>query len=592
MSSVVKKSTHFVPKLKKKKVIRKAAGTKDSSAAGTAATLTPPASQATQKDPESSQDTTGKESTLTSEQVPDANDISPITPVATQNILQDSIPGSVTNAEILDPKLGAETMSLELPEPNEPIFKVPRERRRSSVTRRLYGITPRSRSGSISDAEPVKIGIPLARQKRRRSLVSRPRRGSVLRNIEEPTQEPEVSPATEKVIEQPPVNMIEEMRKTDAEFVMGIDPKTNKLSKFRLRSALPEVESEGKGAKIEEGDADLLPLAPDDLVTTILSIKQLPRKVKEDDLEFYSNLPVDVNNMTMADLCMPNLPFGKVSNNHESVKAAQKTIAEKRRQRRKERAMAREKRISMEEVARLSGSADTEEEERKKKKLALEAEEREPQVTTSLQLTLGADGLISYDADSAIVSRHSRTDNSSLLREESNPFENPVTSFTYSKRSHTDRWTTEEVNQFYDALSLFGTDFSLISQLFPYRTRKQIKLKFNLEEKKYPEIIALCLKRKLPADVMEYCKSSKMEIQSMEYYNEQLRQVRVQHEEHMAMIERERERAFKEDAEASRRREIEIRTGAKPMTRAERQKEMRKNEVVLGSIDDRKVENE
>ena len=54
----------------------------------------------------------------------------------------------------------------------------------------------------------------------------------------------------------------------------------------------------------------------------------------------------------------------------------------------------------------------------------------------------------------------------------------------------------------------------------------------------------------------------------------------------MAEIVEERQKAIKEDAEASRRREIEIRTGSKPMTRAEKVKELRKNEMVLGSIDD------
>lgn len=54
----------------------------------------------------------------------------------------------------------------------------------------------------------------------------------------------------------------------------------------------------------------------------------------------------------------------------------------------------------------------------------------------------------------------------------------------------------------------------------------------------------------------------------------------------MAQIAQEKERAIREDAEESRRREIEIRTGSKPMTRAERIKELRKNEMVVGSVDD------
>ena len=66
----------------------------------------------------------------------------------------------------------------------------------------------------------------------------------------------------------------------------------------------------------------------------------------------------------------------------------------------------------------------------------------------------------------------------------------------------------------------------------------------------------------------------------MEYYNEELRKVRIEHEQSMNAIALERE-ALKEDAEASRRREIEIRTGSKPMSRAEKLKELRKMKLWL-----------
>ena len=136
---------------------------------------------------------------------------------------------------------------------------------------------------------------------------------------------------------------------------------------------------------------------------------------------------------------------------------------------------------------------------------------------------------------------------------------------------------------------MFGTDFSLIAQLFPHRTRKQIKSKFVLEERKFPEVIELALKRKLPVDFKRYCETTNNDIKTIEQYNEELKKVRIEHEQSMNAIAIEREKAFKEDAEANRRREIEIRTGftgSKPMTTAERRKELRKNETVVGTIDD------
>jgi transcription factor TFIIIB component B'' len=74
----------------------------------------------------------------------------------------------------------------------------------------------------------------------------------------------------------------------------------------------------------------------------------------------------------------------------------------------------------------------------------------------------------------------------------------------------------------------------------------------------------------------------------LEYYNKQLEQVRIDHEKNLSQIEEEKQKAAREDAEASRKREIEIRTGIKPMSRAEKLRELRKNEMVVGSIDDMK----
>lgn len=45
------------------------------------------------------------------------------------------------------------------------------------------------------------------------------------------------------------------------------------------------------------------------------------------------------------------------------------------------------------------------------------------------------------------------------------------------------KWNEPMTQRFYEGLSYFGTDFGLISLLFPGLTRHQIKLKFNAEER-------------------------------------------------------------------------------------------------------------
>ena len=57
---------------------------------------------------------------------------------------------------------------------------------------------------------------------------------------------------------------------------------------------------------------------------------------------------------------------------------------------------------------------------------------------------------------------------------------------TYGKRSKTESWDEELTDLFYRGLRIFGTDFMMISKLFPGRSRRQIKLKFNSEERRDP----------------------------------------------------------------------------------------------------------
>lgn len=49
------------------------------------------------------------------------------------------------------------------------------------------------------------------------------------------------------------------------------------------------------------------------------------------------------------------------------------------------------------------------------------------------------------------------------------------------------RWNAESTELFYQGLKSFGTDFQMISHMFPGSTRRSIKLKFTREEREYPE---------------------------------------------------------------------------------------------------------
>ncbi|XP_057804134.1 transcription factor TFIIIB component B'' isoform X2 [Salvia miltiorrhiza] len=48
------------------------------------------------------------------------------------------------------------------------------------------------------------------------------------------------------------------------------------------------------------------------------------------------------------------------------------------------------------------------------------------------------------------------------------------------------RWSKQDTELFYEAVQQFGTDFSMIAQLFPGRSREQIRNKYKKEERQYP----------------------------------------------------------------------------------------------------------
>ncbi len=79
-----------------------------------------------------------------------------------------------------------------------------------------------------------------------------------------------------------------------------------------------------------------------------------------------------------------------------------------------------------------------------------------------------------------------------------------ATSNSFSDREKTERWRTNETRLFFKSLQQCGTDFSMIEQLFPGRTRKQLKNKFKKEERLRPRLVSMALKSTVPLDALEF----------------------------------------------------------------------------------------
>jgi len=81
-------------------------------------------------------------------------------------------------------------------------------------------------------------------------------------------------------------------------------------------------------------------------------------------------------------------------------------------------------------------------------------------------------------------------------------------------KSKSDPWSEDETDRFYDALRNWGTDFMIISQLFPPKTRAQIKKKFNREERLDPARVNAALLGKDPVsmDLKGYASAANLDL--------------------------------------------------------------------------------
>ncbi|KAM3124811.1 hypothetical protein CJJ07_000587 [Candidozyma auris] len=599
MSSIVKKSSQFTPKLRKR-----------SERAKKLSSLTPPTTQEAQAGSEPSQLTQPEEAGIstppTTQKSQDGHsDLSKFT-MGTGKSPSVERPGEA-DAEVVDPKDATKKTHEEAVEDesdeheygDNDYFKNTlteadgkASRRRSSVaSRRLSGIF--NRSGSVSTPGPIgidkddsrvaptMIGIPTVRpSKKSKVSISKSSKKQQLETVVAvPTNQPLLEEEETEPIskEDQKKDTVSSATALGQDFVVGIDPVTNRFMKFRTH----------------EGVSSELPVAPKNLITTVTDIRQLPRKVAAEDEKYYANLRVSADKLTIADLCKPLIQIGTTSEKFHIAEQAKKKIMEARDLRRNARNRARNERISYEKALQIeqtkasntgqtqNGTGPTE--------ITSEVTQQDPNTAASTNniVVEMTDGKLQVSDESMIRKNNPVPSAGSRKVEVENPFDNPITSNSYTKSAYTDAWTKEELVQLYNALSTWGTDFTFIAQLFPHRNRRQIKRKFTLEEKKRPELVELALRRKLPPDLESYCRlaADGKEFKTLDDLEKEIKQLREEHEKHMNEIQSEREKAIKEDLEASRKREMEIRTGSRMMTRAERERELRKNEIVVGTVD-------
>lgn len=226
---------------------------------------------------------------------------------------------------------------------------------------------------------------------------------------------------------------------------------------------------------------------------------------------------IDRENMTMSDLCK-DLKIGRPFSMHTEIKA---------RQMKKKADLARAKlRKDHPELIPLMDAEDNAD-----NALAGEVGEAGPSSKNAAQPVVPEmeevpapsgpqmriiDGQIVIDDRSLQIDRqkNAQAQRQEMTEVEENDFTRVITSGTWMKIERSQVWDAAANQLFYDCLSRHGTDFEMIASYFPHRNRRQIKLKFNKEERNNPHKItkAMTNPNKKPIDLAEYEKMSNMKL--------------------------------------------------------------------------------
>ncbi|MCJ1361507.1 Transcription factor TFIIIB component B [Acarospora aff. strigata] len=146
-------------------------------------------------------------------------------------------------------------------------------------------------------------------------------------------------------------------------------------------------------------------------------------------------------------------------------------------------------------------------------------------------------GVIEVDPDSLVLDRHAHAAQNAVEVEihEENTLTRRVTSATWLKREKTESWNEEFTDRFYQGLRMFGTDFEMISKMFPGRTRRTIKLKFCKEEKLDREKIKeTLLGPREPVDIVKFSEMTNIEYKDPQEFQRELDEDRRNLEEQQA----------------------------------------------------------
>ena len=175
-----------------------------------------------------------------------------------------------------------------------------------------------------------------------------------------------------------------------------------------------------------------------------------------------------------------------------------------------------------------------------------EEENNQPPVP---QVKIGPDGALIIDEASTVIDTTAAKKAKEDLMKTSLVFESSNMATNYGswgkKRKNVD-WTERETVRFFKALSVFGTDFSMMENVFRRRSRHDLKMKFKKEERSNRSLVDRCLSQGLKFDASFFDHESEQE----------------EDEERLAEIEKENKIKRKEEEKRKRDEQKKARRAA------------------------------
>lgn len=120
------------------------------------------------------------------------------------------------------------------------------------------------------------------------------------------------------------------------------------------------------------------------------------------------------------------------------------------------------------------------------------------------QIKVGPDGEIVIDDKSLVVENVAvKKGRQALEKAEVIDGDFDTTYGIYKRTKRSKDWSNEETLRFYKALNTIGTDFSMMGELFPHRTRRELKLKFKKEERNNRALVDRAVMQPVEFDMTE-----------------------------------------------------------------------------------------